>query len=322
MAFLSRFVFDNVATPNSLGTKTPEQCFDEAGVLAGTASGSLCFFPQLNWLVSWEAILGGHITYALLIYAMRQAMKNRGEVGGLKYPMLFYNFIQIVLSSLMVIGMLPYFLQFPNFFNINGLFSADIEFWVLVHFLAKFLDMFDTVFIVLRKKDKQFSFLHVYHHTTIGIIWGFLLHYGAGNGAAYWGAWINSLVHALMYSHYFFSSLGFDNPLKTYLTKFQMFQFALCILQAIIVTVVPNNFPRSLAALQMVYHPTLLYLFYDYLQGEIAAKKKAAKLAASPSSTGKEKSVEPSTPTQSLEGVAKKSATPKARRSASKGKKN
>lgn len=319
-SLLNNFVYKYVATPNSLGTKTPEQCFNEAAVLSFDPKGTLCFFPQLNYLVSWEAILGGHITYAVLIYTMRQVMKGRGEVGGLKYPMLAYNFIQIVLSSLMVIGMLPYVLQVPNFFNINGLFSADIEFWVLVHFLAKFLDMFDTVFIVLRKKDKQFSFLHVYHHTTIGIIWGFLLHYGAGNGTAYWGAWINSLVHALMYGHYFFSSLGFENPLKTYLTKFQMFQFALCILHAILCVVTTNNYPKSLAYLQMAYHPTLLYLFYDYLQGEIAAKKKARAASAAAVTSEKPKKELSSEPTTPVEVNKKKSATP-ARRSTSKGKK-
>lgn len=32
----------------------------------------------------------------------------------------------------------------------------------------QYLDFFDTVFIVLRKKDTQLSFLHVYHHATIG----------------------------------------------------------------------------------------------------------------------------------------------------------
>merc|ERR1712000_357538 len=120
----------------------------------------------------------------------------------------------------------------------------------------------------------QFSFLHVYHHFTIGVIWGGLLHYGVGNGTAYFGAWINSLVHALMYGHYFFSSLGFENPLKVYLTQFQMFQFALCILHAILVSfVVTNNYPSSVSYVQMAYHPTLLALFYNYLMGEKRAKK-------------------------------------------------
>ena len=34
-------------------------------------------------------------------------------------------------------------------------------------FLSKILDFFDTFFIILGKKWKQLSFLHVYHHLTI-----------------------------------------------------------------------------------------------------------------------------------------------------------
>ena len=44
-----------------------------------------------------------------------------------------------------------------------------------VHYMSKFLDYFDTVFIILRGKEKQqLSFLHVYHHASIGMIWGTL----------------------------------------------------------------------------------------------------------------------------------------------------
>ena len=38
-------------------------------------------------------------------------------------------------------------------------------------YLSKILDFFDTVFIILGKKWKQLSFLHVYHHLTIFAVW-------------------------------------------------------------------------------------------------------------------------------------------------------
>ena len=34
-------------------------------------------------------------------------------------------------------------------------------------YLSKILDFCDTIFIILGKKWKQLSFLHVYHHLTI-----------------------------------------------------------------------------------------------------------------------------------------------------------
>jgi len=39
-----------------------------------------------------------------------------------------------------------------------------------MYFLLKILDLTDTIFFVLRKKQNQVTFLHIYHH--IGIILG------------------------------------------------------------------------------------------------------------------------------------------------------
>jgi hypothetical protein len=46
--------------------------------------------------------------------------------------------------------------------------TGSIEFLVLVHYFSKFLDMLDTVFICLKKSNNRLSFLHVFHHATIG----------------------------------------------------------------------------------------------------------------------------------------------------------
>ena len=200
-------------------------------------------------------------------------MRTR-EAFELRGPMLLYNAVQIGMSALMTVGLAPYLLN--KVYNIGGLFEYDIEFWVLLHYVAKYLDMFDTFFIIARKKDKQLSLLHLYHHVTIGIIWGMLLHWGVGNGTPYFGAWINSLVHALMYSHYLFTSLGFENPFKTLLTKFQMLQFFLCVVHAVLAVALDPVYPSWVASVQMFYHPTLLYLFYDYLVKEQKLKKQAA----------------------------------------------
>ena len=41
---------------------------------------------------------------------------------------------------------------------------------VHLYFLVKLVDLLDTVFFVLRKKQNQVSFLHVYHH--VGMVLG------------------------------------------------------------------------------------------------------------------------------------------------------
>lgn len=38
---------------------------------------------------------------------------------------------------------------------------------VWVYYMCKLIELLDTVFFVLRKKQNQISFLHVYHHTMM-----------------------------------------------------------------------------------------------------------------------------------------------------------
>lgn len=41
--------------------------------------------------------------------------------------------------------------------------------------MLKLVELLDTVFFVLRKKQNQVSFLHVYHHTIMAVFtWGYL----------------------------------------------------------------------------------------------------------------------------------------------------
>merc|ERR1719440_1676512 len=98
-----------------------------------------------------------------------------------KQAMQVYNVVQIVVCSYMVWGLLPC-IGFPNFFGISTEFDKSGEWFVFVHYLSKYLDWCDTLWIVLNKKRSQMSFLHVYHHATIGAVWGFLLDHNVGSG--------------------------------------------------------------------------------------------------------------------------------------------
>nr|CCC90757.1 putative elongation of very long chain fatty acids protein [Trypanosoma congolense IL3000] len=222
---------------------------------------SLCFFPELGFLVSYRVVIGASLCYLIVILALRKFMRFRQPMD-LYGALVVYNIFQIVLSAVMTINLSPQLRN--NFFNINGRFASDIEFWILIHYCSKYVDMLDTVFIVCRKKDYQLSFLHLYHHCSIGVIWGILLTNGMGNGTAFFGAWINSLVHFLMYSHYLWTSLGFRNPLKFLLTKIQMFQFTLCILHAAFVLLFDDDFGGGWVISQIVYNISLLALFMNF----------------------------------------------------------
>jgi elongation of very long chain fatty acids protein 4 len=133
------------------------------------------------------------------------------------------------------------------------------------------------IFIILKQKHEQKSFLHVYHHSTIGFIWGWLLLNRHGNGTAAYGALINSVVHVLMYTHYFVTAIGLKNPLKNYLTRFQITQFFTCICHAILVsfTSYDTKMPKGYAHVQFGYHITMISLFSLMLAANMRKTKTA-----------------------------------------------
>uniref|UniRef100_A0A1B0CFB3 Elongation of very long chain fatty acids protein n=2 Tax=Lutzomyia longipalpis TaxID=7200 RepID=A0A1B0CFB3_LUTLO len=91
--------------------------------------------------------------------------------------------------------------------------------------MCKVIELVDTVFFVLRKKQKQVSVLHVYHHASTLFLCWLAVKY-VGTGIALFSILLNSVVHVLMYSYYFlsiFQSLQKRlRPIKPYITVIQM----------------------------------------------------------------------------------------------------
>ncbi|KAF8783204.1 Elongation of very long chain fatty acids like protein [Argiope bruennichi] len=77
-------------------------------------------------------------------------------------------------------------------------------------YIIKFIDLLDTVFFVLRKKQSQVSFLHVFHHAGMCLIyyWGLSILYKAPGFYMAVGFAINTVVHVIMYTYYGLSAIG------------------------------------------------------------------------------------------------------------------
>lgn len=96
-------------------------------------------------------------------------------------------------------------------------------------FLLKVLDLVETIFFILRKKNNQVTFLHVYHHA--GVMFGgyvYLKLYSGGGYATVFGL-LNSFVHVIMYGYYFTTSykpeLKKSIWWKRHITEAQLIQF-------------------------------------------------------------------------------------------------
>jgi len=226
----------------------------------------LRFHSHVGWMqmaVSDAAVFGLPLLYvaAVLICSRLSALGEKQHWVKRAKPI--YNLVQIVLCSYMVIGLLPLVdIRGGNPFGLNQQPNKAIEWFVFIHYLSKFLDWCDTFFMIASQSYRQISFLQVFHHATVGMIWGILLNHGWGSGTAAYGAFINSVTHVLMYSHYLWTSTGRKNPFKRYLTKFQLAQFASCVLHAaIVVSGYEKVYPKGLPLMQVMYHPIMLFLF-------------------------------------------------------------
>ncbi|NWQ72260.1 ELOV7 protein, partial [Neopipo cinnamomea] len=85
------------------------------------------------------------------------------------------------------------------------------------------------IFFVLRKKNNQVTFLHVFHHSIMPWTWWFGVKFAAGSGLGTFHALLNCIVHVVMYTYYGICSLGpaYHKYLwwKKYMTTIQLVQF-------------------------------------------------------------------------------------------------
>jgi hypothetical protein len=84
--------------------------------------------------------------------------------------------------------------------------------YIWLFYFSKADEFFDTVIMVLRKNNHQITFLHVYHHCSIFVIW-WLVTYIAPNGESYFSAALNSgMRYVFKYGCSAFSMLGANPP--------------------------------------------------------------------------------------------------------------
>ncbi|KAI4466767.1 fatty acid acyl transferase-related [Holotrichia oblita] len=98
----------------------------------------------------------------------------------------------------------------------------------------KFIDLLDTIFFILRKKDNQVTNLHLYHHCTT-FFFGWSATQFIASGIATFTIVLNTSVHTLMYAYYFLSTLGPNvqkkiSIIKSKLTVVQMVSLFLSLL--------------------------------------------------------------------------------------------
>ncbi|KXJ27022.1 Elongation of very long chain fatty acids protein 4 [Exaiptasia diaphana] len=212
--------------------------------------------------------------YLIIVKVGPKLMENR-KPWELKEVLVVYNFGLVLLSAYMLYEFIASILSMPDF----NLWCEIVKYEddprllrlarvIYIYYLSKFVEYFDTFFFILRKKNNQVTFLHVYHHATMCLLWWMVCKWIAG-GLSYFGATVNSFIHIIMYLYYGLSAMG---PTvrkylwwKKYLTKMQLIQFLAVIYTASYALVHEEcGMPRFFLWLQLGYGMTLLMLFSHF----------------------------------------------------------
>eukprot|EP01039_Chlorochromonas_danica_P007276 gene7276-8051_t len=227
--------------------------------------------------VWWSGPIFFSIAYLAMVYFGKKWMANRPEFK-IKPYIFTYNLYQCILNLWCVVAMIYEVYSNPIFTGVwgntpvSGARSFRISFLIWIHYNNKYVELLDTVWMILRKKNNQISFLHCYHHVLLIWAW-FLVCKVETGGDCYFGATVNSFIHVIMYGYYTLALVGVSCPWKKWITTCQMAQFALCFTHSCFV-VYNGNAPIILPLAQGFVMVNMLVLFGNFYAKSYGGGKK------------------------------------------------
>ncbi|KAK4875914.1 hypothetical protein RN001_012336 [Aquatica leii] len=210
-------------------------------------------------------------------------MKDRKPFE-LKNTLIIYNFLQVVVSTYLFCEGMEGAWLFRYSWRCEPVdwsttpHALRVARGVYTYFICKLTELLDTVFFVLRKKDKQITFLHLYHHTVMPIIsWGCTKYFPGGHGT-FVGV-INSFVHIIMYFYYMVAAMGpqYQKYLwwKKYITTLQLSQFCIAFLHSMQLLFYDCGYPRWSMFFTLPNAIFFYYLFSDFYNKAYTDESKA-----------------------------------------------
>lgn len=237
-----------------------------------------------NWpLMNPFHVLAAIFAYFLVIYCLVRCMRRRDEPFGLKNVVILHNLGLAGLSAYMfgTIALEAYERGYKFYGNAVDTTPAGDRMagLVWIFYVSKVWEFGDTVIMALKQNFRQISFLHLYHHSSIFLIWWIVIFYGPG-GESYFSAALNSWIHVIMYSYYLWSIYVGKPPMgkngkpyitwrhpsfyKQFITSMQMTQFLSMFVQAICCVMYNSPYPRFLCWILFYYMLTMLVLFGNF----------------------------------------------------------
>ena len=151
--------------------------------------------------------------YLLAIYSGQKFMENRKPLQ--VKPLLFLWNASLaafsILGTIRVYEDVFHVVKEIGFHNSLCITQADRVrgFWVFAFMMSKFVELGDTFFLVVRKRNLMF--LHWYHHVTVLLFTWYAVVSQSSTGRYFIA--MNFLVHSVMYTYFALQTLNIKAPL-------------------------------------------------------------------------------------------------------------
>ncbi|KAH8328599.1 hypothetical protein KR067_011484, partial [Drosophila pandora] len=237
----------------------------------------------------WPTVVIIIAYFAFVLKLGPEFMKNRKPYD-LRGIIKAYNIIQILYNLYGLYGALR-FLFFMDTYDMRCLKSLPLDhphkdyerYLCNIYGINKFLDLSETIFFVLRKKDKQLTFLHLFHHSIMASIGYIVVTIHGYGGLLFPACTLNAFVHVVMYTYYYLSSVSSSVQKsiwwKKYITLVQLAQFVT--VQVLIIKTISNpncNYAKLPMGVCLVFNPIFIGLFsHFYIKTYILSPKKSLK---------------------------------------------
>nr|QXU64628.1 fatty acid elongase 17 [Blattella germanica] len=231
----------------------------------------------------WPSILIS-IVYIYLVWGLGPHLMKDRKPFKLDGVISTYNFVQMVLSAYLVersfsLGWGRKYRMFcepVDYSNDPEAINAVYGSWL--YYIIKIMELLDTIFFVLRKKNNQATFLHVYHHAAqVVSSWIWVRYVPGGHGT--FGGSLNCFVHIWMYGYYFITTTWPEYRQrmwwKKYLTQLQMVQFLLVFLHTLPTFFMDCPYPFVLRCFILYQSTVFFLLFFNFYRKAYRKKKEA-----------------------------------------------
>lgn len=230
-------------------------------------------------------------TYILFVCFIGPFLMKYREPFQLKNIIRLYNLIMVLLAGVLFIDISEAIGSFDSMFDCKKTFSMNDNSSTKIYQMANFIiavrlsEYMDTIFFILRKKQSQVTFLHVFHHAFVPMYAYWILRTAPLRFNLYIII-INSFIHVLMYFYYFLATfqvprdptgkkpkLSFTMKVvqkllmfKKYMTQLQILQFVSLAGYSVWAALQPNTcgIPKTYIVANMLLAFGFLGLFVHF----------------------------------------------------------